>query len=400
MNQDTHFSGQPILAQLMAMIPRSAVERLARRHRSDHYYKQFKTYDHLVTMMYAVFSRCTSIREVVTGMLASKRRLEHVGRIHLPRRSTLADANRRRDYRVFEALHGYLYRRYAHVLPDSRSQDWVSKLYIVDSTTISLFQAILKNAGRPALNGKRKGGVKAHTLIKADEDVPRLVRLTSGATNDRTFMKLIDLPRGSIVAFDRGYNHYQRFNEWTEAGIDFVTRVHSNAIWECLQEHPVSDEERLRGVILDQVVEFGHSTHPHKVKARRVVFADPQGGRPFEFLTNNQTMSPSTIAQIYARRWQIELLFKRLKQNFPLQYFLGDNANAIKLQIWCALIADLLLNVVRAKSKRLWAFANLVSMVRLHLTTYINLASFLNDPEKALRRRNTEIDLQMSLFPT
>lgn len=402
MNKGTHFSGQPILAQIMNLVSRNKVQQLAHHYGTDRYYKKFRTYDHLVAMLYTVFNRCTSLREVVTGMLACENRLRHVGVSYTPRRSTLADANCRRDERVFEAIHCYLYRTYASALPDSNSQRWKSRLFIVDSTTITLFQEILKTAGRTPLNGKRKGGVKAHTLMKADEDVPRLVRLTAASANDRSFMKEIEVPSGSVIVFDRAYVNYEIYNRWTEQSVSFVTRLNAHCVVESLQEHSVPEDEQSAGVLSDTAVMLGYENQRQRVKARRIVYRDKESKRTFQFLTNNVEMEPSTIAKIYQQRWQIETLFKRIKQNYPLQYFLGDNVNAIKIQIWCALIADLLLKVIRKGCTRSWSFANLASMVRLHLMTYIDLGSFLDDPEKALMRRRTRRrgELEWSLFPT
>jgi hypothetical protein len=406
MNKGTHFSGQPILAQIVKLIPQVAVQRLARTHGTDRYYKKFKTYDHVVAMLYTIFGRCTSIREVVTGMLACENRLKHAGVTYIPRRSTLSDANCRRDAKVFEALYGYLYRRYASGLPDSHQEKWMSKLFIVDSTTISLFQEILKTVGRTPLNGKRKGGVKAHTLMKADEDVPRLVRLTAASTHDHTFLKEIDLPTGSIITFDRAYVDYAVYNRWTALAITFVTRLKTNTVLKALEERPVSDEEKENGVVSDTVSELGHAEQQNKVTGRLIVYtykdARTKRQRTLRFFTNNLEMDASTIARIYRQRWQIEMLFKRIKQNFPLQYFLGDNENAIKIQIWCALIADLLLKVIRRGCERDWSFANLASMVRHHLMNYIDLRGFLNNPEKAIleARRMRPSQPAWSLFPT
>jgi len=369
MNQGTHFSGQPILSQLVKLIPRSEVQRLAGVHGSDRYYKKFKTYEHLVAMLYTVFARCTSLREVVTGLLASENRLMHLSVDYSVRRSTLADANRRRDCGVFAAIYGYLYGRYAHLLPDSRSKKWRSKLFIVDSTTISLFQEILKNAGRNPLNGKRKVGVKAHTIMKAEEDVPRLVCLRSGASSDRNFMKDIDVPAGSIIVFDRAYVNYAIYNRWKSEDITFVTRLAPNSILTAEKDRLVSQRARSEGVKSDARVTLGFANQPNKVTARVISYCDKVSGRHFNFVTNNFRLGPVTIARIYQRRWQIELFFKRLKQNYPLRYFLGDNANAVKIQIWCAVIADLLLKIVRSQCKKQWSFANLASMVRLHLLT-------------------------------
>jgi hypothetical protein len=305
---------------------------------------------------------------------------------------------------VFEDIYRSLYRRYAKDLPDSQSQKINKRLFIADSTTISLFQEILKAAGCSPISGKRKGGIKAHTLIKAEEDVPQLIRFTAGAANDTSFMKHITLAKGSILVFDRGYNDYTQLDRFTTEGITWVTRVRRSMVVESLYEKDITSYHQKQGVVSDTVVCLGHNFHDKitKVEARRIVYYDKVSDRQFEFLSNNLELSPLTIAQIYKQRWQIEVLFKRIKQNYPLRNFLGDNENAIKIQIWCALIADLLLKVIHRRTQKKWSFANLASMIRLHLMTYINLFKFLNHPEKALLKINfnTYRPMQHQLFQT
>jgi hypothetical protein len=403
MNKSNHFTGQPIFSQIISLIPRAELSRLVKSHHSDRYCKKFRTYEHLVTMLYAVMSKCTSIREVTTGLLACGRKLNHLGMTYFPRKSTLSDANGRRDSKVFEELYGVLYKKYRKSLPDSRIKNWVSKLYIFDATTISLFQEILKNAGRSPMNGKRKGGIKAHTLMKADEDVPCLVSFTAASAHDTPFMKKMSLPKGSIAVFDKAYNDYSQYAKWGKQGVSFVTRLRTSASFKVLTERKISEKQIREGVLHDQIIFLGHQTHNNvtRLKARLVTYLDTQTGKQFQFLTNHTRFSATTIAAIYKRRWQIETLFKRIKQNYPLQYFLGDNQNAIKIQIWCALIVDLLLKYIRKQAKRKWAFANLTSMIRLHLMTYINLIQFLNNPEKAIQvNRSIETTDLYSLFPT
>lgn len=404
MNKSTHFSGQPIFAQILRLIPRGKVRDLARTHGSDHYYKTFKTYDHLVTMLYAVFNRCTSLREVITGMMAAHNRLTHLGLRHTPRRSTFADANQKRTPEVFAAIFAFLYRTYRHHLPDSRSDKWAKKLFMVDSTTISLFQEILKGAGRTPANGKRKGGIKAHMLVKADEDVPCLVRLSAAAVNDQIVLKEIDVPKGSILVFDRAYSDYGFFAACSNKQVTFVTRLKTNAIYECSRSRPLAKDQLSGGIRSDSEIRLGGDwvDEQNRVRARLIIYKDGETRRTFHFLTNDFELSPLTIATIYRRRWQIELLFKRLKQNYPLRYFLGDNENAIRTQIWCALIADLLLMVIKTRCQRAWSFANLAAMVRLHLMTYISLTGFLQNPEKALLQAYPQSfkDHNLSLFPT
>lgn len=173
MAKSTFFTGQPVFSQLLNLISRADVQKSVRAFASDHYCKKFRTGDHLVVMLYAIFNRCTSIREVITGVMACHSKLLHLGLNYTIRRSTLSDSNSRRTSDVFEDIYKRLYARYHRFLPDSHSNKFKGKLYIIDSTTISLFQEVLKAAGRNPVSGKRKGGIKAHTLVNADEDVPK-----------------------------------------------------------------------------------------------------------------------------------------------------------------------------------------------------------------------------------
>jgi transposase len=238
--------------------------------------------------------------------------------------------------------------------------------------------------------------------MKADEDVPQLVRLTEAISNDTNFMSQIHLPKGSILTFDRGYNDYTQLIRLGNNQVTWVTRLRKLTAMESPQPKHVSFYQKEHGVVADSLVCIGWQKKI-KLQARIVVYYDAKEKRTFEFLTNNLEFSPLTIAQIYQRRWQIETLFKRIKQNYPLRNFLGDNENAIRIQVWCALIADLLLKIVSKQIKRAWSFSNLTSMIRLHLMTYINLRRFLNGPEKALKEfysPSIYSDTQKSLFVT
>jgi len=387
MSKNATFTGQPIFSQLLKLINRSEVLKLAKINQSDYYYKKFKTYDHLVTMLYAIFHKCSSLREVVTGMQVCHQRLNHLGIRYSPRRSTISEANSKRTPFVFERIYKSLYSQYASSLPDSRSRKRItSRLYIIDSTTIKLFKEILKNAGRQPSNGKRKGGIKVHTMIKADEDVPCLIQLTAAAKHDAPFIQGLNLPKNSIVTFDKAYMDYNQYELWNKAKVTWVTRIRVNAIYEIESENELTQYHKNKGLLSDQNVILGHTSHQNitRVPARLIRYYDKEKQKTYAFITNSKALAAYTITQIYKQRWQIELLFKRLKQNYPLQYFLGDNENAIKIQIWCALIADLLIKVVQSKLKKKWSFSNLSSMIRIHLMTYVKLFEFLNNPEKLL----------------
>ena len=364
------------------------VAEAVRDYRSDHYTKKFDTYSHLVTMLFVVLKQCTSLREVEMGMSVCHNKLQHLGLSYVPARSTLAEANIRRDSEVFASIHQKLYRRLKSFLPDSRTSKRDKKLYIIDSTTVSLFQQIMGTVGNKPMDGKRKGGYKVHTLIKADEDVPRFVRIGAAASHDSKFLQEIKLPVGSLLTFDKGYVNYKQYRRLTQDRIWFVTRTRVNAVWTVVKQRPISTYHQTKGIISDQDVVLGHTTHDNGQKApgRIVEYRDQETGKKFVFFTNNRCLSPVTITQIYQKRWQIEILFKRIKQNYPLHYFLGDNENAIRIQTWCMLIADLLIKVVKAGIKRKWSFSGVVSIVRQHLLEYINLSQYLEHPEMILRK--------------
>ena len=333
MSKSTFFVGQPIFSQILNLLSKSDIQKSSKKYSADRYCKRFKTYDHVLVMLYAIFNRCTSLREVTTGIMACHSKLFHLGVQYTIRRSTLSDANKRRSADVFEDIYSTLYKRFRKTLSDSRGHDFSKKLFIIDSTTISLFQEILKAAGRPSINGRRKGGIKAHTLIKADEDVPQMIRFSPGATNDMTFMKHVSVPKGSILVFDRGYRDFSELDRWTNQGVTWVTRLRRKTVVENVFSKSISTYHKNKGVISDTVVCLGNNINDKltKVQSRLIIYFDKENDRTFEFITNNFDYSPLTIAHLYKKRWQIESLFKRIKQTYPLRDFLDDNENAIKI---------------------------------------------------------------------
>lgn len=382
MNKSSFFNGQPIFAQLLKFIPRDTVSRIAHNSMADYYCKRFSTYEHLVTMLYAIFNNCNSLREVTTGMLAAEHRLAHLGVRYHPRRSTISDANNRRQAEVFEEIYFSMFRKYSSFLSDSRMKSKASRLYILDSTTIRLFQEVLRTGGPNPVSGKRKGGIKVHTMIRSDQDVPCMIRYSSGVANDSQFLKDVHLPKGSFIVFDRGYHDFATLNRFTTDGITWVTR--RSTFFALAIKNKIAHSDNDKCIISDRHVIIGHKDIKNRVQARLVRYQDPDTGEVYEFFTNNLKMSGATVAALYRKRWQIELLFKRMKQNYPLKYFLGDSENAIKIQIWCSLIADLLLKIIKKAAAARWSFSNLAAMIRLHLMTYINLFGFLKSPEKSL----------------
>lgn len=397
MNKSTHFSGHPIIKQLLNLIPKRLVSRTAEHHNSNRYYKSFKTYEHMVCMLYGTLSGVSSLRELSTVMLACEGKLSHLGLSSFPKRSTLSDANIKRSSNVFADIYYGLLSQYGSFLSDSDIKGSpVKHLNIIDSSTISLFCDILKGVGRNPIQGKKKGGIKMHTMINALQDVPCLVRFSSAATHDHTFLKELNLQKGSFVVFDKAYNDYTQYLQWTEQDIYFVTRQKDNAHYEHINELDIEDHID-NNILRDEIIEV--QKNEQSINLRRIAYWDSEKKKTYVFLSNNFLISPIKICDIYKGRWQIETMFKRLKQNFPLKYFLGDSQNAIEIQIWCGLIIQLLMLVVQKKVNRKWAFSNMVSMIRLHLMSYIDIFKFLNDPNQSWNEVATKPpEIQLELF--
>lgn len=384
MSKSNYFSSKSVFGQLISLIDDKKVKDCVKKHDSDRYVKRFKSKDHLISMLFCSFAKCNSLREVSGAMLGLSGKTEGFQLSHIPKRSTLSDANKNRKVEFFEEIYNKLLHQYGKVLSDTRIQKVLNKqIKIVDSSTISLFKDILSCVGRKSKSGKSKGGIKVHTVINADEIVPNLVWFSPATTHDHNFLKKLKCDDNTVYVFDKGYNDYKAFSHFTQNKTGFVTRLKDNALYKEIEVLEIP--ERLHsGVLSDKIieVEINEKNEKTKLKLRKVNFYDRENKREFEFLTNLFELRADLIAGLYKIRWQIELLFKQLKQNFPLRYFLGDNENAIKIQIYCVLIVNLLITVIKKKLKRSWAFSNLVSFCKIHLFNYIQLLKFLENPEK------------------
>ncbi len=396
MGKSTHFFGQPIYGQLIKSLNRDKIVEMSRRNGGEKYIKSFDGYTHLLTMLFAVIMRFDSLREIEAAMTVEVRKLQHLGLKKVPRRSTLSDANARRSDRFFEEVYLDLYSRNKGKLSsDSRrngGEEWIRRLRIIDSTTISLFSnAIFKGVGRHPKTGRKKGGIKVHSVIHANEGVPCDVQFTSAATNDSFMLAPNYYQHEEIITMDRAYINYRKFEKLTEKGVVYVTKMKKNLTYETLvdcMEMNTDGKMEYR----EQVVVFRRNDISHI--ARIITYVDIKKNRLpklISLLTNDFDMSPETIVNIYRRRWQIESLFKQIKQNFPLRYFYGESANAIKIQIWVTLIANLLLSLLQSSLERSWSFSGLATMVRMVLMYYLNLYKFFNQPDADMKNMLAEV---------
>ena len=408
MGKSTHFSGQPLYNQIIKLLDKSKILRTSREKGGERYIKSFDVWIHLVVMLYAVIKRFDSLREITTSLQAEARKLCHLGISVQTSRSTLADANIRRPEAVFEVIYRDLYATYRNRLSsDSRihkEPKWMKQLQIIDSTTITLFSNLLfKGVGRHPKTGKKKGGIKVHTVIQANEGVPSDIKFTSAATNDSFMLKPATLNKGDIMAMDRAYIDYEKFEQMTQRGVIYVTKMKKNLKYSIQGDTMYQTPNGLMEVRIQQVTFSKQMKDKAPIihKARIITYIDEEKHKLISLLTNDMESDPSEIIDIYRKRWEIELLFKQMKQNFPLKYFYGESTNAIKIQIWVTLIANLLLMVMKAGLTRSWSFSGLATMVRITLMYYVDFYSLFNHPEKdweSLLESASADPLQLTLF--
>ena len=350
-------------------------------------------------MLFGILSRCDSMSEVCDSMRALGGKLNHLGMEISPAKSTAGDALRNRPEELFRQFYFLLIDHFSDILSVSRKASISFALfYSLDSTIISLFSNILKGVGRnPKGDGQKKGGLKVHMIIDVHADTPKFVKITDAKTHDKNFLHHLNLPAGSMVVFDKAYNHYMQFARWTENNVNFVSRLKENAKYQTiaiLYEKNLSDNEygvyRVEHIHINYIDKDDNSKP--KTLCLRLVFYKDEKGRDYKFITNNWEITAEEVALIYKCRWTIETTFKKLKQNFQLTYFYSDTENGIKTQIWCTLIAFLLMQVVQALYKSKKAMSTIASLIRIHLISNLCIIWIVTEGRKAytktIKKRN------------
>lgn len=364
--------------QLLQHFPRLEFAALVKKHDAERGAKGFGCWRQLGSMLFCQLAHADSLREICNGLACCMGKLVHLGMGKAPNKSTLSYANEHRPAKLYEDLfYTALGRLRGQKGLGSRKQKFrfKNKLLSLDSTTISLCLELF-----PWAKFRRaKGGVKAHVLLDHDDYLPRYVLITEARRSDVKMADAFTLNPGSIVAVDRGYNDYAQFGKWTAEEIYFVTRLKDSAAYEVVEECVVPENRNIRS---DQLIRFTGEKAQKDCPCllRRVVVWDAVNEREIVLLTNLLAFGSTTIAAIYKDRWEIELFFKALKQNLKVKSFVGTSENALRIQIWTALIAILLLKWMHHLSKAKWSLSNLASMLRLNLFTYRDLQKWLDDP--------------------
>jgi hypothetical protein len=396
MHKDTkkNLVGQPIFKQIVKFIPKSLFHQLTTKHKSDRYYKSFSSWDQLVTLLFGILTRCDSARETCDAMAALGGKLNYLGMDCSPAKSTFGDALRNRNCIIFEQFFFALVSYFSPLFSDSRKKDVnFEDFFFFYSTTISLFSNVLKGAGRnPKGDGKKKGGLKVHLLTDVHADTPKFARITEAKQHDKNFLKFLKLPALSMIVFDKAYTLYRQFAEWTQQQIFFVCRLKDNAVYQ-VQEviSEISLCENQHGVLMEEHIHMMYSEKKGGKKTKtlclRKVTYRAEDGIVYTFITNNWAISAEEVALIYKCRWSIETSFKKLKQNFQLRYFYSETENGIKTQVWCTLIAYLLLMVLKHMTRSKKAFSTIAALIRIHLISHLDLKWVVQSGRRTYAKR-------------
>ena len=397
-DKEIQFVGQPIFKQILNLLQAVSINSVIQKYQSDHYYKAYKTRTQLTTMLFGILSRCDSMTEICEGLRAMGGKLNHLGLEKAPAKSTACDGLRNRDSRVFENLYFKLVHKYQSFLSDSRTYGLTFKeVLLIDSTTIRLFSDILKGVGRnPKGDGKKKGGLKVHMLIDAVQSVGRFIKVTEAKVHDKNFLRSLELISHSMIVFDKAYNHYHQFALWTSRQVYFVTRLKKNAVYSIIETKRYHYRKKnVAKVLRDEIIKLSYTPEDklgnkqrgkkETMILRKVRYQDEKN-RQFEFLTNNFDISAEEVAFLYKKRWGIEIMFKKMKQNFQLHYFYGENVNAIYTQVWCTLIAQLLLTVIQKQAQTKKAFSVVASLIRIHLISLLDVYLLLKSTNRSYNK--------------
>jgi hypothetical protein len=362
-----------IFSQVLGVFSRTEFEQAVGQHRAQHHARGFSSWSQLVAMLFCHLGRAQSLREICGGLAACEGKLRHLGVNQSPKRSTLAYANEHRPWQLYQTVFEQLLKKCQREVRRGKKFRFKNKLLSLDGSVIDLSATMYDWAKFR----RTKGGVKLHLLLDHDGYLPKYAVIEPARTAEIKVARKMPLEPGTIVVFDRGYTDYQWFASLTKQGVYFVTRQRWNCYRKVVKELPVPEKGN---ILADQMVLLGHRSYRTGVPLRRVVVRDPETDKTFEFLTNQLDFAASTIAKIYRDRWQIETFFKALKQSLRVKTFVGTSANALKTQIWTALIAMLILKYLKLKSTYAWSLSNLVALLRQQLFAYRDLWTWLNSP--------------------
>jgi len=361
------------------MLPRKSFRKIVRKHNSDKWSKGNDSWHQLVSMLFCHFGQCSSLTDISFGLKSSTGDLNHLGLSHSIPKSSLGDVNAKRDWRLFRDYYFALLDHFASDLNVNRQRLRVRikrKIFIADTSIISLCLSVFDWA----VYRQQKGAIKLHTILDMDVNLPSFMHVSDGKQHDNAVIKGAQYPKGSVLVADRAFFLASWLNILDSRRVNFVIRVKANLKGELIESYDIS-EERSKNLDSDMDIYLSgqHTSKDYPNKLRLVEFFDSKGNR-IEVVTNNFQWSASTVAELYRHRWEIEVFFKQIKQHLKIKTFVGTSPNAVKIQLWTAMIVILLLKVIKTKAKYKWNLSNLSGFIRLNLFTKISLQFWLDNP--------------------
>ena len=365
-----------IFSQLLQLFPRVKFQQAVVQHKAERHARGFTCWGQFVAMLFCQLGQAGSLREICQGLMAIEGKLKHLGIERAPNKSTLAYANEHRPWELYKTIFEQLLERCYRVARGTKKFRFKNKLLSLDSTSIDLCATLFDWAQYK----RTKGAVKLHLVLDNEGYLPCFACLTDGKSHDITAARTIPFQPGTIVVMDKGYVHYGWWKQLTQQGVYFVTRLKQDLQWEVVENRPVPQNSP---ILKDQTIEIRPYRQNYTLRLRVVTKWDAEKQEPIQFLTNHLEFGATTIARIYKERWQIEIFFKSLKQLLRVKTFVGTSANALKTQIWTALIAMLILKYLKLRASFGWSLSHLVALLRQQLFAYRDLYQWLDDPFQA-----------------
>jgi len=384
-----------LFAQIVSNFDRYQFKKLVKEEKSDKFNKGLDSWTHFISMIFCQFSKSNSLRDISNGLRSATGNLNHLGVKKAPSKSSISYQNKHRNWELFEKYYFKLLEKLSKEAGFKQVKFRIkSKIYLLDSTTISLCLSLFDWAKYRTT----KGAVKLHTLLDYDGNLPAYINITDGKVGDNKGAADIPLIKNSVIVADRYYFDTSLLNKWDSNEVYFVIRLKENIKYKTIKEFELP-ENRHEHILKDEIVELqGINTKTkYPKRLRRIAIYDQKNGQTIELITNQLSWTANTISELYRSRWQIEIFFKEIKQLLKLKSFIGTSENAVMIQIWTAMITILMFKFLKAIAKYSWHLSNLVSFLRLNLFVKINLQKWLDKPFEEDVGKLVE-DGQTSLF--
>lgn len=405
----TKNTNRPLIRQIIDLVPRWMLARCTDMHKSDKGCSKYRTYDQFVALTFGQLNKCFTLSDISTGIGISETFISDLGLAQSPARSTMGDGNKNRSYKVFETLYYRLLSHYGRVLAEHGQGRIIEEIKgrtvkLIDSTTIALCLSMFDWAKfRTA-----KGGIKIHTCWDDAMMIPDMVNITEAKVHDSKGLAQQVFAKGTVIVEDRAYFDFSLMLQRVAAENTFVTRIKTNSVYGTVEELELpgdGDQDILKDEIIVLTGKKAVDTGMDKVRLRLVHVYKEDENKVVEIITNNLDWSARTIADLYKKRWDIELFFKAVKQNLQIKTFVGTSENAVKSQIYVALITYLLLQLIeRTVAKKSHAFSNFVEKIRMCLCFYLTLDYACNHVGEGAKRvrgqTKVDFDVGKDLFST